>query len=119
MTPRCVGLAVSAVRNFPTDAGTSHVLRVRSGLIFCQLFPPVAVFQSAFDAKYITCGSSGEKTTGAVRSVRKSAGRTGVGAMFCTWLMRRSGRGIFPARQHLGVIGSGPPEAHAATPARC
>src|SRR3989442_12087029 len=95
MTLRGVGLAVPGVRNFPTDAGTSHVLRVRSGLIVCQLFPPVAVFQSAFDAKYITCGSSSEKTTGAVRSVRKPAGRTGVGAMFCTWLMRRSCAVVF------------------------
>src|SRR2546428_4023198 len=118
MTPRCVGFAVSAVRNFPTDAGTSHVLRVRSGLIFCQLFPPVAVFQSAFDAKYITCGSSGEKTTGAVRSVRKSAGRTGVGATFCTWLMRRSERGGFSPVTDLGFSGSGTPQPDSPTPTR-
>src|SRR5678816_4012084 len=84
MTPRCVGFAVSALRYLPIVAGASHVLRVRSLLICCQLRPPVAVFQSVFDAKNITCGSTVEKTTGAVRSVRKSAGRTGVGAMFCT-----------------------------------
>src|SRR5712692_7793226 len=82
MTPRRVGFAVSALRYLPIVACGSQIVRVRSGLIFCQLLPPVAVFQSVFDAKYITCGSTVEKTTGAVRSVRKSEGRTGVGAMF-------------------------------------
>ena len=89
MTPRWVGFAVSALRYFPIVAGASQVVRVRSLLIRVQLRPPVAVFQSVFDAKYITCGSTVEKTTGAVRSVRKSAGRTGVGATFCTWPVLR------------------------------
>ena len=70
-------------------AGASQVARVRSLLICVQLRPPVAVFHSVFDAKYMTCGSAAEKATGAVRSVRKSAGRTGVGAMFCTWPVLR------------------------------
>src|SRR5438477_12560259 len=107
MTPRCDGLAVSASRYLPAVAGTSHVVRVRSGLIFVQLLPPVAVRHSVFDAKYITCGSTGENTTGAVRSVRKSAGRTGVGAMFCTCAIRRSYLVILPPKTMLSLSGSG------------
>src|SRR5439155_10559872 len=107
MTPRCVALAVSALRYFPIVAGGSQVFRVRSGLIFCQLLPPVAVFHSVFDAKYITCGSTVEKTTGAVRSVRKSAGRTGVGAMFCTCAIRRSYLVTLPPNTMLSLRGSG------------
>src|SRR6266516_7196004 len=107
MTPRCVGLAVSAPRYLPTVAGTSHVFRVRSGLIFCQLLPPLAVFHSVLDAKYIVCGSTVEKTTGAVRNVRKSAGRTGVGAIFCTCAMRRSYLVILPPNTMLSLSGSG------------
>src|SRR5260370_41703165 len=89
MTPRRVAFAVSASRYLPTVAGMSHAARERSGLIFCQLLPPVTVFQSVFDAKYMMGGSTGEKAMGAVRSVRKSAGRTGLGAMFWTCEVRR------------------------------
>src|SRR5204862_6823518 len=102
-----VGFAVSALLNLPIVAGGSHVVRVRSGLIFCQLRPPLDVLQSVFDAKYITCGSTAEKTTGAVRSVRKSAGRTGVGATFCTCAIRRSYLVILPPKTMLSLSGSG------------
>ena len=56
----------------PTAAGTSKVLRVRSGLICFQLCPPSRVAHSVLAAKYIRCGSSGEKTIGSVRITRKS-----------------------------------------------
>src|SRR5262252_4760939 len=119
MTPRCVGFAVSALRYMPIVAGVSHVARVRSGLIFCQLLPPLDVLHSVFDAKYMTCGSTPEKTTGAVRSVRKSAGRTGVGAMFWTCAIRRSYRVIFPPKMMFGFSGSGTAYPYSSTPTGC
>src|SRR5258708_38613295 len=84
ITPRCEGFAVGVSRYLPTFAGTSQVLRVRSGLICCQLRPTSRVFHKLFDAKYRTCGSAGEKGTGAVRSARKSADRIGFGPTFST-----------------------------------
>ena len=80
----------------PTVAGTSNVLRVRSGLICFQLLPPSRVTQSVFAAKYIRCGSSGEKTMGSVRMTRKSGPRRGIGMMFWACVVRRSYRLSLP-----------------------
>jgi hypothetical protein len=51
-------------------AGTSHVSRVRSGLISVHVCPPFSVFQSVFDAKNSVRRSIGENRIGCVRMVR-------------------------------------------------
>ncbi len=48
-TPRCVGRAASVVPYLPTLAGTVHVLRVRSGLICSQLWPPVMLHEEEIE----------------------------------------------------------------------
>jgi hypothetical protein len=54
----------------PTEAGTSHVLRVRSGLIAVHPLPPVVVFHTCCDVTKSVFGSTGEKMTGIVRTAR-------------------------------------------------
>ena len=70
MTPGCRARAVSEVAYFPTLGGTIESFRVRSGLIWSQLVPQLVVFHSMFEAKYSVFGSTGENSTGAVRSTR-------------------------------------------------
>ncbi len=70
MTPRCTGLACSVPRYLPTFGGASHVLRVRSGLMRVQVWPPSRVFHSVLEAKYRVRGSVGANTSGCVRIVR-------------------------------------------------
>src|SRR5208337_1948612 len=96
MTPRDVGCADVSELKTPTDAGTSQVFRVRSGLICLHLCPPSRVVHSVFAAKYRRCGSSGEKTTGSVRITRKFGEPSGTGRMFCAWVVRRSYRVSLP-----------------------
>ena len=95
-TPRCSGRAGSVPRYLPTFAGASHILRVRSGLICCQLRPPSRVFQTVFEAKKSVRGSVGEKTMGWVRMTRYPALRSGTGEMSWTCRVRRSQRVILP-----------------------
>jgi hypothetical protein len=71
MTPRCVGFAESAEQYQPIVAGASHVLRAKSGRIFCQLLPPSAVFHTVFDAKYTRLTCCGPRD---VQSTRCSSG---------------------------------------------
>src|SRR5450759_1363639 len=89
-TPRCVGLACGVSRYFPTDAGTSQVLRVRSGLICVHVLPPSIVFQIVLHAKNSVFLSAGENTTGSVRSILKSGDRNVFGEIDCTCVVRRS-----------------------------
>src|SRR3954462_8054729 len=70
ITPRCFGFASGVPLYLPTFDGTSHVLRVRSGLICVQLRPPFVVFHIMFAAKKRMCGSAGENAIGCVRSMR-------------------------------------------------
>src|ERR1700674_2946210 len=68
ITPRCLPFSGSDAANAPKFPGISYDVRVRSGLITCQLFPASVVLKSTLAAKYSVCGSSGEKTTGNVRA---------------------------------------------------
>ena len=45
-----VGWAAGSVLNFPIVAGTSNVLRDKSGLISSQLLPPLTVLNSVLPA---------------------------------------------------------------------
>ena len=83
MTPRRLGAPRACPRYTPTFAGASQVSRVRSGLISVQLWPPFVVFQRTFDAKKSVRLSSGENSSGAVRSTRKFGSRGGVTS--CAW----------------------------------
>src|SRR5512140_3818457 len=93
MTPRWEGLAEGSSLYLPTLAGTSQDLRVRSGLICVQDCPPSRVFQSVLAAKKSVRGSTGEKRTGCVRTVRQSpAAREILGPTVWTCPVLRSQR---------------------------
>ena len=93
MTPRWAGLADGSSLYLPTLAGTSQVLRVRSGLIWVHDWPPSRVFQRVFAAKKSVRGSTGENRTGWVRTVRQSVPpRETLGPTVWTWPVRRSQR---------------------------
>ena len=63
----------------PMFGGTIESVRVRSGLICVQLLPPLIVFQTTFSRRTACADRPVENTSGAVRSVRKSAAATATG----------------------------------------
>src|ERR1041384_6352704 len=104
MTPRCPGFASSEPRYFPTTAGMSQVLRVRSGLSDCQVRPWSRVFHTVFEAKKSVSGSVGEKRMGCVRMTRYAGERIATGATSCTSPVRRAQRETLPPKTMSGAV---------------
>src|SRR5512138_2206240 len=78
-TPGCRAVAPRSPAYLPTLGGTIESVRVRSGEISCQLWPPVVVCQTVFVAKYSFRGFTGENSSGAVRSARYVGDRASFG----------------------------------------
>src|SRR5438477_8118542 len=70
-----------------------------------QLWPPSLVRNRTLAPKYSTCGSSGENSSGIVRTQRYFPARTGSGETSCTWKYRwRSEEHTSELQSHVNLV---------------